>query len=110
MLIIVEIHQKSTGNNFAWAEVEYAKELLAQPEPEPVAWINGGIGGETAVGWYENDIANLPKGTKLYSAPPKREPLSDEVIMLLGKQNLYLEANTFKPFGFARAIEKAHGI
>jgi hypothetical protein len=46
----------------------------------------------------------------LYASPPKREPLSDEVIMLLGKQNLCLEANAFKPFGFARAIEKAHAI
>ena len=34
LLYIVEIHQKNTGNNFAWAEVEYAKELLAQPEPK----------------------------------------------------------------------------
>jgi hypothetical protein len=40
----------------------------------------------------------------------KPEPLSDEQIMLLGKQNLCLEANAFKPVGFARAIEKAHGI
>ena len=34
LLLIVEIHQKHTKNNFAWAEVEYAKELLAQPEQE----------------------------------------------------------------------------
>ena len=40
----------------------------------------------------------------------KREPLNDAAIMLLGKQNLCLEASAFKPFGFARAIEKEHGI
>lgn len=34
LLLIVEIHQKHTKNNFAWAEVEYAKELLAQPNPD----------------------------------------------------------------------------
>ena len=34
LLLIVEIHQKCTKNNFAWAEVESAKELLAQPEQE----------------------------------------------------------------------------
>jgi len=34
LLIIVVMHQKCTKNNFAWAEVEYAKELLAQPEPK----------------------------------------------------------------------------
>ena len=42
--------------------------------------------------------------------PQKREPLSDEKIMILGVQNLCNEANSFKPFGFARAIEKEHGI
>lgn len=36
LLSIVEIHQKNTGNNFAWAEVEHAKELLTQPELESV--------------------------------------------------------------------------
>ena len=36
LLLIVEIHQKCTKNNFAWAEVEHAKELLAQSgETEP---------------------------------------------------------------------------
>jgi len=39
-----------------------------------------------------------------------RYPLRDDEIMILGKQNLCNEANLFKPFGFARAIEKAHGI
>ena len=34
LLSIVEIHQKNTGNNFALAEVEYAKELLYQHEIE----------------------------------------------------------------------------
>lgn len=81
------------------------EEILAQPEQKPVAWINGGIGGETAVGWYENDIANLPKGTKLYTAPSKREPLSDEAIceILLKKE--------WKGFvELIRQIEELHGI
>ena len=34
LLLIVEVHQNHTKNNFAWAEAEYAKELLAQPEQE----------------------------------------------------------------------------
>lgn len=43
-------------------------------------------------------------------AEPGQEPLSDEEVMRLGVLNCCNEANSFKPFGFARAIEKAHGI
>ena len=47
---------------------------------------------------------------QFYTRPPKREPLSDEEVMRLGVLNCCNEANSFKPFGFARAIEKEHGI
>lgn len=30
LVSIVEIHQRATNNNFAWAEVSCAKEVLAQ--------------------------------------------------------------------------------
>ena len=36
--------------------------------------------------------------------------MSDEEVMRLGVLNCCNEANSFKPFGFARAIEKEHGI
>lgn len=78
--------------------------LSKQPEQEPVAWIATGIGGGTAVGWYEKDIVNLPKGTKLYLHPPKREPLSEEEI-----QTLWLLRDT-NFTQIVRRIEKAHGI
>ena len=43
----------------------------------------------------------------LYTAPPKREPLSDEEITKLWRDNTgYLVTHN----QFARAIEKAHGI
>ena len=80
-------------------------EFLFQPEQEPVAWIDGGIGGGTAVGWYDKDIIDLPKGTKLYTHPPKREPLSDETIceILLKKE--------WKGFvELVRQVEILHGI
>ena len=45
LMSIVSIHQKATGNNFAWAEMDFAREALATTEPtskqplqvEPVA-------------------------------------------------------------------------
>lgn len=80
-------------------------EASEQNEQEPVAWIDGGIGGGTAVGWYDKDIIDLPKGTKLYTHPPKREPLSDETIceILLKKE--------WKGFvELVRQIERLHGI
>jgi hypothetical protein len=44
----------------------------------------------------------------LYTAPPKREPLSDEEIKMKWDR---LPTNTKDPIiRFARAIEKAHGI
>ncbi len=54
--------------------------------------------------------ADVVERLKLYTALPKRGPLSDEEVMRLGVLNCCNEANAFKPFGFARAIEKAHGI
>ena len=86
---------------------ERIKELLAQPEhtSEPVAWIATGIGGGTAVGWYEKDIVNLPKGTKLYLHPPKRESLGLEIADVCGSED-YREG--FKDG--ALYAEKAHGI
>lgn len=57
----------------------------------------------------ETALAELKRPTISFT-PPKREPLSDDEIILLGVQNLCNEANSFKAFCFARAIEKAHGI
>lgn len=31
LMSIVSIHQKATGNNFAWAEMDFAREALALP-------------------------------------------------------------------------------
>lgn len=57
----------------------------------------------------ETALAELKRPTISFT-PPKREPLSDDEIILLGVQNLCNEASSFKAFCFARAIEKAHGI
>jgi len=40
LMSIVSIHQKATGNNFAWAEMDFAREALALPTAAQVDDIN----------------------------------------------------------------------
>lgn len=39
LISIIDIHSKATGNNFAWAEVECAKETLAKSKEQSLATI-----------------------------------------------------------------------
>jgi len=103
---------------------ERIKKLLAQPEQEPVAWMwtrNYEGGGYTnKVFEFLNDAEEYAKDSKtlkspdiirpLYTAPPKREPLST-------KQAEDLWETTFKsavPYyifdEICGAIEQYHGI
>ena len=104
--------------------VDEIQELLAQPEQtkqEPVAWQFRTFHGEHTVcpGWdvwehcteqkFNNVSEHVTKGfyqvRKLYTAPPKREPLSDdEIEQIWGQDSLGTTVD------FVRAIEKAHGI
>jgi hypothetical protein len=81
------------------------KECLALPEQteqEPVAWMNESGGCFLSDGNKYSDL-----WTPLYTAPPKREPLSDEEMMAIWKEGIRGEI----PFvEIGRAIEKAHGI
>ena len=73
----------------------------AQPEQEqePVAWKDRYYGNLHHVD-YGNSIP-------LYTAPPKREPLSDDEMRAIWKEGIRGEI----PFvEIGRAIEKAHGI
>lgn len=91
---------------------EALRTALAQPEPEPVAvWElqEGGWDTIADAAWMET----LPIGTKLYTAPPQRKPLSDEAIYAIGKElglKCLLGGNPNIDIDFARAIEAAHGI
>lgn len=76
------------------------KEALAQPEQEPVAWIEHHKAGDNLV-WDEPS-----KGTPLYTTPPQRKPLTDEAI---AKEFYKFEA-AGAWYQFARAVEAAHGI
>ena len=87
------------------------KELLAQPEhteQEPVAWkVIDKTNGE----YMFSRIKPMERSYKydvvipLYTAPPKREPLSDEEIV-----KLWANKSPANEFECVRLVEKAHGI
>ncbi len=82
---------------------EVNDELLAQPEQEPVAWMNESGSCFLSDGNKYSDL-----WTPLYTAPPKREPLSD-----LDVFTLYEEAEYIGFLAYRKGIkdaEKAHGI
>jgi len=93
------------------AEIE---KLLAQPEQEPAAWIIETEVEGKLLEWvctdkkhYMEEHDSIKEPIPLYTAPPKREPLSDEQYM-----KLYIDTyDSVNPItDFVRAIEKAHGI
>ena len=85
---------------------ENARELGLdyEPEQEPVGEIVDAIEGAFKCSFTKM----LPVGTKLYTTPPQRKPLSDEEIqdllmpVRISGDGYYLR--------IARAIEAAHGI
>ena len=70
---------------------------LAEPEPEPVF--------EVGFGWLI-ELAKYPRGTKLYTAPPTRRPLTDEEIDAIAATNLGDYKDGEWHLLFARAIER----
>ena len=77
-------------------------------EQKPVAWIvvNKETGYKTQVAYliplYEKEMFEV---IPLYTAPPKREPLSDAEIT-----KLWANQAPQNEFACVRLIEKAHGI
>ena len=86
-----------------WYEnIELWKVHAKEPEQEPVAWMNESGGCFLSDGNKYSDL-----WTPLYTAPPKREPLSDDEMRAIWKEGIRGEI----PFvEIGRAIEKAHGI
>ena len=77
---------------------------LAQPEQEPVGEIVDAIEGAFKCSFTKM----LPVGTKLYTTPPQRKPLSDEEIETY--RHMIDWTAEWSYINFARAIEAAHGI
>ena len=81
---------------------------LDKPEPEPVACITYcDEHRDNVLVTTGNRLDDYPIGTKFYTSPPKREPLSNDRIYKISSQLGAIEGG---PVDFARAIEKAHGI
>ena len=80
--------------------------LNKQPEQEPVAWVAYENGEKHGIDFDEDDIAKLPVGTMLYTAPPQREwqGLTDEEILEEYRQSYGDDGNLTDVY-FARAIE-----
>jgi hypothetical protein len=98
------------------------KELLTQPEQEPVAWITEWVQRyrydstpiiNRTVSFIKEDVPAVsnPNYIPLYTKPPKREPLSDEEIIARYKA-IDVENALYVPTYYAgfRDAEKAHGI
>jgi hypothetical protein len=93
------------------------KEALAQPEQEPVAWVNlddlydleaGEDGDVPYVVRGNEQPKNMPKSIPLYTTPqPAQKPLTDEQIERIWESLPFCNGAWET---FARAIEAAHGI
>ena len=84
------------------------EQLLAQPEQEPVAWMNDSGGCFLSDGnkYSEN-------WTALYTSPPKREPLGEEESYHEAKRLYEAEDGLWYADGFVDGLkfaEKMHGI
>ena len=70
---------------------------------EPVAWIyRGNLHPFDPSDWATETV------TPLYTHPPQRKPLTDEELKFIADQ--YGSVFGGWEIGFARAIERAHGI
>lgn len=100
--------------------IEALREALAQPEPEPVAWM---FEHYTQFfydySWHEevqfvrppDDPESFRRITPLYTEPPQRNPLTNEQIKLIVLESLgYITLPSSDDLTFTRAIEAAHGI
>lgn len=79
-------------------------DLPVQPAQEPVGMVKELF---TQTAWGKLDLRG---NTKVYTAPPQREPLTDEAVLDIADYYLYNGGKSYGILKFARAIETAHGI
>jgi len=85
--------------------LDIAPPLPVQPEQEPVAWMCNDFDGDTCELTNHDECENpIP----LYTAPPQRQPLTDEQIKVIHFNLCNTVGSDYKTV--ARAIEAAHGI
>jgi len=110
-----DMYEKEKRRSAMWV-AKYEKDIgpleratPQQEQGEPVAKVCHDLDGH--IGWNPS-LTELPdEGTKLYTTPQQRKPLTDEQLMIA---LLMVDPETKRlPAGFrsfARAIEAAHGI
>lgn len=103
------------------------RELLAEPQGEPVAWLYRSISGAQFVHFYKNTPRFLADQdaaeqwpdahslTPLYTHPPQqRQPLTDDQIIDIGnEEHRAMPAGSDEQdelLAIARAVERAHGM
>ena len=105
---------------FSYDLYKEIKEFLAQPEQEPVAWcqmVEGKV-QDLLTSFEMKDWLYDKSWIPLYTAPPKREPLSEDKLDVLAGANItdegeddsktvYFIAGYYLGF---RDAEKCHGI
>ena len=106
----VDLLFQSAQEGWRWAEeceaeVRKLKALLAQPENEPVAWINwNGFTGKRSVSFEQtSELADEP----LYAVAPKREWIGltdDEIIKWWESENGLEDCVMSKLFDFAKVV------
>jgi hypothetical protein len=81
----------------------------AQPEQEPVATVTSETGADITMSWWHEPA--LPIGTKLYTTPPQRKPLTQDGTMEIANQTAgQYWMNEAHIQRFRAAVEAAHGI
>ena len=90
------------------AAIAALKAALAQPAPEPVAWmVYTPDGKSVCVTDNPADFTEQHRALPLYTAPPQRKPLTERQIARITAN---FDARFSVAIGIARAVEAAHGI
>jgi hypothetical protein len=96
------------------------RQALEQPaQQEPVATVvkrqyEDGTYAGNALDWAgRNCEDDFPVGTKLYTSPPQRKPLTEKDLRKLADKHLFYQLESYEAsgvFALSRAVERAHGI
>ena len=117
-LTLPDPYKQGYADAMNWKVQNHLEHLpTAQPEQEPVATVESVAtvvsesgNQEVTMSWWHEPA--LPVGTKLYTTPPQRKPLTSMEIRAIEVE--VAMSNSFahptKAEEFARAIEAAHGI
>jgi hypothetical protein len=102
---------KTEREHAAAREIERLREALAEPEQQPIAVVTSQTGDPSMTMSWHHEPA-LPIGTKLYTSPPTRKPLTDERIDQIIASNVTItDRNLYGAVYMAiREVEAAHGI